>query len=71
MKYVYVVQHSYEVDVYDEIKFIGVYSSEENAKSAVNRLKNKEGFSSFPENCFYINKYLIDEDNWTEGFITV
>ncbi|MCD8180663.1 MAG: hypothetical protein LUF26_04200 [Firmicutes bacterium] len=71
MKYAYVVQHSYESeDGHDEVKFIGVYSSEKNAKNAVDRLKNKQGFSLFPEDCFYIEKYLVDEDHWTEGFIT-
>lgn len=73
MEFVYVLQHSYEYgDAYEfiETKFIGVYSSIENAKLAIKRLQDKEGFRDYPLDCFYIDKYIINQDHWQEGFIT-
>ena len=51
----------------DEI-FIGVYSTEEEAKTAIERLKAKPGFADAPEG-FQIHPYEINRDHWTEGFI--
>jgi hypothetical protein len=48
---------------------IGVYSSEAEAKAAIERVKNKRGFAEFQEG-FQICPYQIDRDQWTEGFIT-
>lgn len=69
---VYVLQHSYdygENDEFTETKFIGVYSSESAAEKAVERLYKVQGFDKYPKECFNIDAYTIDEDNWTEGFI--
>ncbi len=71
---VYVLQHSYdygENDEFTETKFIGVYSSENSARQAIERLYKMQGFNEYSKDCFYIDAYIIDEDNWTEGFITV
>ncbi len=38
------------------------------AKAAVERVKDKRGFASFPEG-FQIHPYQLDKDRWTEGFI--
>lgn len=67
------LQHSYEYgenNQYDETKFIGVYSSMEQAKQAIIRLQNITGFKDYPVDCFYIDEYRLDEDNWVEGFVT-
>ena len=71
MKKVYVVQHvhSFE-DGAEDIKFIGVYSSRENAQAAVNRLCRAPGFSEAPSG-FHIDEYSLDKDQWVEGFSTV
>lgn len=70
-KYVYVLQHSYELENgYDETKFLGVFSSLEKAESAVLEYKKLPGFKDYP-NDFYIDKYEIDKTHWIEGFITV
>ena len=71
MKYVFILQHSYELDDCENVKMIGAYSSEKNALDAIQRLKTKPGFADYPEDCFVIDKYLVDEDNWTDGFVTV
>ena len=69
MKFVYVVQHSYELEGCDETKFIGVFSSEKKAKKAIKRLKKVKGFKKYKKN-FYLDKYVVDQVNWLEGFIT-
>ena len=52
----------------DEKLLIGVYSSEAEAKAAIQRLKDKPGFAAFSEG-FQIHAYELDRDHWTEGFI--
>jgi len=46
---------------------IGVYSSEEQAKGAIERLKSKPGFVDLPQG-FEIAPYEVDHDYWEEGF---
>jgi hypothetical protein len=47
---------------------IGVYSSELEAKAAVERVKDQKGFSNFPEG-FKIHRYTLNKDSWREGFV--
>ena len=69
MKSVFILQHCYEHEYgHDEIKFIGAYSSEQKADETIKRLKNVGGFRDYPVDCFFIDKYEIDKDHWTEGF---
>jgi homoserine kinase type II len=49
---------------------IGVYSSESEAKAAIDRLKGQRGFVDFPEG-FQICPYELNRDHWTEGFRVV
>lgn len=72
---VFLLQHSYEYEIYDDIKVeetkvIGIYSSEKKADEAKARFKVKEGFKRFPEECFFMDEYQLDQDHWEEGFIT-
>jgi len=46
---------------------IGAYSSEEQAKAAIERLRNKEGFVDFPQG-FEIYSRELDRDSWVKGF---
>ena len=61
--------HTDDDDVDDE-KLIGVYSTEEKAKDAIERLKEKPGFRDYPDG-FEICDDVVDRDSWTEGFISV
>jgi len=70
MNEVWVVQHSYDEDGYEETKFIGVYSTKRKAQAAVNRLRKQPGFSDRPRD-FFVDSYELDIDHWTEGFVTV
>jgi hypothetical protein len=54
----------------EDVKLIGVYSSEELAVSAKDRMAIQPGFKDQAEG-FEISAYTLDKDNWVEGFITV
>ncbi len=47
---------------------IGVYSSDAEARAAIERLKDKRGFADFQEG-FQICSYELNHDHWTDGFI--
>ena len=64
---VYVLQHSREYDDTEDIKLIGVYSSEAAARAAIERLLRQPGFRSYPDG-FHVDRYPLDKDHWTEGF---
>lgn len=68
MTSVFVLQHAHALEDGDEdIKFIGVYSSRENAEAAVTRISRESGFSDDPDG-FHIDEYQIDRDHWSEGY---
>jgi hypothetical protein len=54
----------------EDSKLIGVYSSRGQAEGALARTSQLPGFSDNPSG-FLIDSYNIDQDNWTEGFVTV
>jgi hypothetical protein len=69
--YVFLVQHVREHDDRSEdVKLIGVYSSDAKAQAAIARLRSQPGFSDFPDG-FHVDRYVVDEDHWREGFETV
>jgi len=71
MEQIFILQHSYQLESgCDETKFIGAYSSEDEAKSAIERLKLQPGFRDRP-NDFYIEQYALNKDHWTEGYSTM
>ena len=49
---------------------IGVYGTEQDAKAAIGRLRDKPGFAEFPQG-FQTAQYAINEDHWTQGFVKV
>jgi hypothetical protein len=68
---VYVLQHVHSVeDGEEDVKFIGVYSSRENAQAAIARLSQAPGFLDAPAG-FHIDEYQIDKDQWVEGYSTL
>ena len=79
---VFIVQHLHTINEDEEdIKIIGIYSSREKAFAAITRLKTKSGFKDFhrlidpslddQSDGFYIDKYELDKDDWSEGFFSV
>jgi hypothetical protein len=82
MESVFVVQHLHFLPSGEEsVCFIGVYRTLDAAKAAAQRLSAQPGFCKHPriidptqmdeEQGFYIDKYELDKDHWTEGFKTV
>jgi hypothetical protein len=68
---VYVLQHVHSPDDgVEDIKFIGVYSSRENAQAAIMRMSQAPGFSDAPTG-FHIDEYQVDKDQWIEGYSTL
>ena len=49
---------------------IGVYRTEDAAKGAIERLKDRSGFRDYPEG-FQVYSRTLDKDSWTEGFARV
>jgi len=71
MTRVYVLQHVHSMeDGAEDVKFIGVYSSRENAQAAIARLGHAPGFSDALAG-FHIDEYQVDKDQWVEGYSTL
>lgn len=66
--YHYKISADEDDDDEKEPKLIGVYSTRENAKAAIARLKDKPGFNVWPGG-FRIYSHRLDRDGWEEGFI--
>jgi hypothetical protein len=66
MDRVFLLWHEHD----DDGKLIGVYSSAEAAVAARSRVSEKPGFKQTPD-CFTIDAYELNQDHWTEGFVTV
>ena len=54
----------------DDEKLIGVYRTEADAHAAIARLRHQPGFREVPDGFTY-ERYQLDKDHWTEGFVTV
>jgi hypothetical protein len=68
---VFVLQHVHTLESGEEdVKFIGVYSSRENAQAAIKRLSQAPGFSKALTG-FHIDEYQIDKDHWVVGYTTL
>jgi hypothetical protein len=68
---VYVLHHVNEFDDgHEDIKIIGVYSTEEKASEALEARKNLPGFRDNIAG-FSIDEYTINRSGWGEGFTTL
>lgn len=71
MLQVYLLWHTHELpNGEDDDKLIGVYSSLEKAEQAQLRAATRPGFRDALEG-FCIDAYDVNQDHWTEGFVTV
>jgi len=66
---VFILHHTHTFDDDENVKLIGVYSSQASAIAAIERLKKKPGFSDTPDG-FEIDEYRLDVDHWGEGYVT-
>ncbi|MNL88283.1 hypothetical protein D3C87_2179010 [compost metagenome] len=53
----------------EDVKMIGIYSTEEKAIAAQSRAELLEGFKDSKEG-FEISHNKIDQDEWISGFVT-
>ena len=82
MESVFIVQHLHILPNDEkDVKLIGAYRSRSSALAAIERLRTQPGFSDFSklvdpnidqdEHGFYIGEFQLDQDNWSEGFVTL
>ena len=69
MTHVYLLWHIRDLGDEEDWKFIGVYSSPEAVEAAKARVSALPGFRDTPEQ-FRVEEVGLDEDQWTEGFVT-
>ena len=68
---VYLLQHMYAYGdelQHEEIKLIGVYSTQGKAEETVKIYQKLPGFKDHEAECFYIDEFEVDKDCWREGF---
>ena len=75
MKSVFLLQHSYEITLEEgmtseETKVLGIYSTKEKVDLAVKYFLTQPGFKDYPEDCFYIDEYELNKNEWEDGFIS-
>lgn len=66
---VYLLEHIYELEGHDEVRTLGIYSSNKKAEEAILYYKKLSGFKNLLDG-FNIDEYEINERCWTEGFFT-
>jgi hypothetical protein len=67
---VYMLWHVHDLGDEEDWKFVGVYSSQAQVDAARARVAALPGFRDDPES-FRVEAVTVDEDQWTEGFVTV
>ncbi len=67
---VFILQHVHPEDDIEDVKTLGVYSSQENAERARKRYLRLPGFRDWPAG-FCVGRYDIDQDEWTDGFVSM
>ncbi len=71
---VFLLWHTHDLTdncgTHEEVKLIGVFSSEKKASEAMEQSKDKEGFRDFPASCFEIAGMKVDQSSWADGFFT-
>ena len=66
---IFILTHEYELDAYDTLKILGVYSERSLAEQAQARFETEPGFCEHKDG-FVIEESQIDKDLRSGGFIT-
>jgi hypothetical protein len=67
---VFLLQHALEdQDGNESAKLLGVYSSEQNAQTAIEHYRILPGFIDYPDG-FCVSSSEVDKSDWNEGFVT-
>ncbi len=67
LEHVYVWLNEVDEEI-DEVKYIGTFSTRENAIKVIEELKGLKGFKDHPVECFQIHEDTLDSYEWREGF---
>ena len=67
---VFPVWHTHEVDDFEFVRLIGVYSTEDLAHAAARRAASRAGFRDTVEG-FYVGAATLGERKWDEGFVSL
>jgi hypothetical protein len=67
---VFLVWHAHDLIEEVDVKLLGVFSTQERADERVARARQEDGFRDYPDN-FEVSEYVVDEDTWTTGFVTL
>jgi hypothetical protein len=71
MTSVWILQHVHAFDDgHQDVKMIGVFTTEELAQKAIERVKRQPGFRDLPQG-FDISELELDRIGWQEGYITI
>lgn len=52
----------------DDVKLLGVYLSRDRAEARISAARLLPGFRDEPD-CFEVMKYVLDRDEWQEGYV--
>jgi hypothetical protein len=65
---IFILTHVLELsEDQEDVKLIGVYSTQEQAEAARGRAQQRPGFAEHADT-FFIQAYELDRDHWEEGF---
>ena len=68
---VYILHHVHEFeDGHEDVKILGIFSSESKAIELIEKYKKMPGFKDYPEG-FSADRYIIDKAGWIKGFTTL
>ena len=67
---VFLLWHQYDAADYATTLLLGVYSTQRQAHDRLHSARALPGFCLYPE-AFRIAEYLLDDDQWRDGFLTV
>ena len=66
---IFILLHEYELDGYDTLKILGVYSERTLAEQAQARFEVEPGFRDYKDG-FVIHESVLNKDLWSGGFVT-
>jgi hypothetical protein len=70
MEAVFILHHVRADDEHgDDVKLIGAYRTEGDARAATERLSGQPGSVDHPEG-WQIDRYVLNHDQWSEGFVS-
>ncbi|HTL98994.1 MAG TPA: hypothetical protein VL181_09355 [Holophagaceae bacterium] len=71
MNQVWTLHHVHEFDDgHEDVKLIGIFSSENLALAAKQKIQDQPGFLDLPDG-FEIHAHKLDQLGWLEGYISI